>query len=115
MKKLLPLFLLLTVLFLVSCDTRTPAAAVPDVTIDLTEYTLVRPERASGRLIRAAAALKQTIDEHCGIQTTIIEDWIKRDGSEDDRPLEICIGQVNRTALADITFGNLFVKEIVDA
>lgn len=103
MKKLILLLPLLTCLFLFSC-TGSTKPDVPDITIDFTEYTLVRPENATSRLTGAAAGLKQTIDSALGIQTAISDDWITRTGSEDDRPLEICIGQVNRSALANITF-----------
>ncbi|MBQ3177066.1 MAG: MBL fold metallo-hydrolase [Clostridia bacterium] len=104
MKKLLPLLVLLSVLFLISCDSQPPAADTPEITIDLTQYTIVRPEQATDRIIGAAVSLKQTIDNRYGIQTAIGEDWIKRGGSEDEKPFEICVGRVNRTALSDISF-----------
>lgn len=113
MKKFLLLLFLFSFLLLVSCGSE---ADVPEITIDLNEYTIVRPEQATSRLTKATAGLKQTIDNRYGIQTAISDDWIKRDGTEDDRPLEICVGQVNRSDLADITLpGSCFTIRMADS
>ncbi|MBQ3591414.1 MAG: hypothetical protein II979_05685, partial [Clostridia bacterium] len=63
MKKLLPLLVLLSIMFLISCDSQPLAADTSEITIDLTQYTIVRPELATDRIIGAAVGLKQTIDD----------------------------------------------------
>lgn len=65
--------------------------------IDLSKYTIVRPENCESSLLSSATALRIELSELCGANVKIADDWVKKDTSPDNDNYEILLGATNRT------------------
>ena len=70
--------------------------------IDITKYTLIRPEFLSQTLLGAVVQMKKDIDSKFGISIGIKDDWVKRGTEPDDMAYEILIGATNRRQTGEV-------------
>ncbi len=93
----------------------TPADAVQ--TIDLSKYTVVRPEDCEKSLLSAATALRIELSEFCGADVKIADDWVMNGTSPDNDKFEILLGATNRShsiAAAQSLNADDYIIEAVD-
>ncbi len=100
------LFLLLVVFCLNGCqNTDTPGRdsgtvsdenSVPSFTVDVSQYTIIRPEKASAACTQAAAELKKQIDALTGGNIAIRDDWVADTSAIPEDACEILVGATNR-------------------
>ena len=77
-------------------------------------YTIVRPEQASGAVIKAAQDLQQYIMDNTDATVKITDDWVMRDTDPDAAgDYEILIGGTNRSA-DDVTIEGGWHVEVKD-
>ncbi len=97
--------ILLSVLLLISCsggnsqDTDEDVTEAPKVAYPISEYTLIRPEKASDELVRKAVELRKYISELMdGEKLSIVDDWVKGGIITDEiaNSKEILIGNTTR-------------------
>ncbi len=100
---------LLSVLLFVSCNGNTSSDTEPDVTealkiaYPISEYTIIRPEKASEALVRKAVELRKYIADHMdGEKLSILDDWVKGGVITEDitNAKEILIGNTTRSESA---------------
>lgn len=99
MKKLLCILLALCAsVSLFSCQSPAPSA---DGKIDISKYSIVRPDNCSSTVSSAATTLKKSIADATGCELEIVTDWVERGTEVDESGFEILIGKTNRSASAD--------------
>ncbi|MBE6607608.1 MAG: exo-alpha-sialidase [Ruminococcaceae bacterium] len=65
---------------------------------DISTYTIVRVDSASGKLPNMTAAFKKTLLEYTKAELSVTTDYLKRGETLDESKNEILIGDTNRTA-----------------
>jgi len=111
MKKITSFFLFLIVLASIfsSCDrtgpgndTDTGTSEGEIIEIDISKYTLIRPEFPSETLLAAVVQMKKDIDSKFGVSIGINDDWVKRGTEPDDAAYEILVGMTNRRQSSEV-------------
>ncbi len=87
-------------------DTTAPSAPTDDSVVTvasagISEYKIVTPQGASQSVNDAAVALRNAIEEKCGVKLTWEDDYVKRGQSVPTDTKEILIGATNRALSAD--------------
>ncbi|HOA85686.1 MAG TPA: hypothetical protein PKN17_06650, partial [Bacillota bacterium] len=70
--------------------------SVPSFTVDVSQYTIIRPEKASAACTQAAAELKKQIDALTGGNIAIRDDWVADTSAIPEDACEILVGATNR-------------------
>ena len=70
--------------------------------IDVSKYTVIRPEYPGTPVMAAAIQLKKDIDTLTKNQIGILDDWLKKGEQPDDEAYEILIGNTNRPQSASV-------------
>lgn len=101
------LILLATVLsLLAACNKPEKTPEIPDIELDLSAYSVVRPSKASDAVVSAACGVRDLLRGY-NKTAPITEDWLAPGTSPDDSAYEILIGTTNRpqseTALSAMT------------
>ncbi|NLW73461.1 MAG: MBL fold metallo-hydrolase [Clostridiales bacterium] len=111
MRKITSFFLFLIVLASIfsSCDrtgpgndTDTGTSEGEIIEIDISKYTLIRPEFPSETLLAAVVQMKKDIDSKFGVSIGINDDWVKRGTEPDDAAYEILVGMTNRRQSSEV-------------
>ncbi len=108
--KRIPVFLLCLIMLvasLASCNqtgpqTDTETGEEDIIEVDITKYTLIRPEFLSNTLLRAVVQMKKDIDSRLGISIKLKDDWVMRGTEPDDEEYEILIGATNRRQTGEV-------------
>ena len=108
-KKGLPILILLlaSILVFAACKNKKPTNEVDDTTetdylngpteeINLSEYTLIRSDRAPAALVSLGANFKEELDRAAGGKVTLSDDFLAKGKTPDENAKEILIGNTNR-------------------
>lgn len=91
----------LATVFLAACNNKTPPEPpVNKITLDLAEYKVVRPEKASSRLRKSAIELRRSLYAF-NSEAMIEEDWLPPGQEPDSAAREILVGATNRPQSAE--------------
>ena len=90
----------ITLLSLFACNKPDDPQKTEKVTLDLSAYKVVRPEKASARLRTAAIEVRRSLYAF-NADAVIEEDWLPPDTAPDDAAFEILIGATNRPQSAE--------------
>ena len=87
-------------LSLFACNKTDDPQKTEKITLDLSAYKVVRPEKASARLRTAAIEVRRSLYAF-NADAAIEEDWLPPDTAPDDAAFEILIGATNRPQSAE--------------
>ena len=103
MKNLLcPLLALFMILSVFSCTSADNSSDNGKSGIDISKYSLVRPDSYSGTMSAAVKSLHQKITALTGCEIELTTDWVDRGQEIDQSKYEILVGKTNRDASAEL-------------